>query len=61
MVDFLLFSSTHEFFTINTKLSKIVSKVFTAGKKVTSSGARPDDHLILSELTWHVLVRGSLN
>ena len=33
-----------EFFTINTKLLMLASKVFTAARKVTSTGAEPDDY-----------------
>ena len=40
-----------EFFTFNTKLPEIAmlaSKDFTTAAKVTSSGAKPDDHWISS-------------
>ena len=44
-----------KFFTINTKLSMLASKVLTEAK-VTSGGVRLDDHwfkgLMLNQLSW---------
>ena len=46
-------ADSFEFFAYNTKLpimAMLLSKDFTAAKKVTSSGVQPDDHWIKSLL-----------
>ena len=47
------------------EMAMLASKDFTAAKKDTSSGARPDNHwrlkTYLSEPTWHMLGWGSLS
>ena len=46
-----MFGETAKFFAFHTQLPEITmltSKIFTAAKKVTSSGTQPDDHWIKS-------------